>query len=153
MKSVQILDCTLRDGGRIIDCKFDNKVISNMAKDLAGAGVDIIEMGFLRDHKLVNYNGDSTFFTEIKQILPFIPKERKESRFVAFVDFNMYDFAELEPCDGNSITGIRVGLRKSNLIHREMKLLKRCLRLKGKDICCSYRVLIRWLTETGNYWI
>ncbi len=130
MKSVQILDCTLRDGGRIIDCKFDNKVISNMAKDLAGAGVDIIEMGFLRDHKLVNYNGDSTFFTEIKQILPFIPKERKESRFVAFVDFNMYDFAELEPCDGNSITGIRVGFTKKQFDSQRNEIIEALLTVK-----------------------
>jgi len=28
MKDIEILDCTLRDGGRIIDCKFqDNEII------------------------------------------------------------------------------------------------------------------------------
>lgn len=78
MKKIHILDCTLRDGGRIIDCKFSDKIISNMDKDLTQAGIDIIEMGFLRGHDLVNYYRNSTFFTEVEQIKPFISKERKK---------------------------------------------------------------------------
>lgn len=100
MKNIRILDCTLRDGGRILDCKFENRTILNMAKDLTFAGIDIVEMGFLRDVKLVNYNGNSTFFTQTEQIIPFIPCNRKKTMFVAFIDFDMYDFTNLESCDG-----------------------------------------------------
>lgn len=114
MKNVQILDCTLRDGGRIIDCRFDDKTIANMAKDLTTAGIDIVEMGFLRDHKLVDYQGNSTFFTETAQIAPFIPKDRGQTMYVAFIDLGMYDFSVLEPCDGTSVTGIRVGFTKKD---------------------------------------
>ena len=67
MQNVQILDCTLRDGGRIFECRFDDKTIFNMTKDLTFAGIDIVELGFLRDGKLTEYKGNSTFFTEISE--------------------------------------------------------------------------------------
>ncbi len=126
MKNVKILDCTLRDGGRIIDCAFENSVIANMTKDLTDAGIDIVEMGFLRDHKLVSYKGNSTFFTETSQIASFIPKEKKEAMYVAFIDFGMYDFSKLEPCDGTSVTGIRVGFTKKQF-EEQYEEIKKCL--------------------------
>lgn len=112
MKGVRILDCTLRDGGRVIDCLFGDKTISDIAKDLTLSGIDIVEMGFLRDSKIIEYHGEHTFFNKVSQIAPFIPAERKDAVYVAFIDLNMYDFSELEECDGTSITGIRVGFTK-----------------------------------------
>ena len=130
MKNVQVLDCTLRDGGRIIDCKFENNTISEMAKDLTNANIDIVEMGFLRNYKLVTYNGNSTFFTETAQIQPFIPQDRKGTMYVAFIDFDMYDFSYLEPCDGKSITGLRVGFTKKQFENRYDELKKSLLKVK-----------------------
>lgn len=130
MKKIHILDCTLRDGGRIIDCKFSDKIISNMAKDLTQAGIDIIEMGFLRGHDLVNYNRNSTFFTEVEQIKPFIPKERKKAMYTAFVDFEMYDFSKLEACNGESITGIRVGFTKKQFTQMRNDIIDVLLTVK-----------------------
>lgn len=130
MKNVQILDCTLRDGGRIINCEFENNTISELAKELTNANIDIVEVGFLRDHKLVSYQGNSTFFTETAQIQPFIPTDRKDTMFVAFVDFNMYDFSALEPCDGKSVTGIRVGFTKTQYENQYEELKHSLLKVK-----------------------
>lgn len=130
MNNVKILDCTLRDGGRIINCEFENCVITDLAKGLTDANVDIIEMGFLRDHKLVEYRSNSTFFTETEQIRPFIPKDKKNAMFVAFIDFNMYDFSRLEKCDGNSITGIRVGFTKEQFNNQYDELKSSLFKVK-----------------------
>ena len=73
MRNVQVLDCTLRDGGRIIDCEFGDKTISDMAKDLTLAGVDIIEMGFLRAPDIFHYKSGYTFFNDASEMKPFIP--------------------------------------------------------------------------------
>jgi len=126
MRNVQILDCTLRDGGRILNCQFDNKTILNMTKDLTNAGIDIVEMGFLRSHELVDYHENSTFFTETSQIEPFIPINHGKTRYVAFIDFNMYDFSKLERCNGTSITGLRVGFTK-NQFDTQRKDIKKAL--------------------------
>ena len=114
MKNVRVLDCTLRDGGRIIDCAFDNQEILEISNRLAEAKIDIIEIGFLRDGRKVQYKGNSTFFTDVEQIRPFINKENKNTIYAAFIDFGMCDIDNLKPFDGTSIDAIRFGFTKNN---------------------------------------
>lgn len=113
MNKIQVLDCTLRDGGRIIDCAFPDSDISDMTSRLSDAGIDIIEVGFLRNDIDMPYKGNTTFFTDMEQVKPFIPRKTK-SDYVIFIDFGMYDFSMLPPCDNFSITGIRVGFTKND---------------------------------------
>lgn len=117
MRNVKILDCSLRDGGRLINCAFPDEHIRGITEGLCASGVDIIEMGFLRGN--VEYKGDSTFFTEIDQFKKFIPKNRGNSMFVGFCDygkeFGMWDFDKLPECDGTSVTGLRIGFRKKDM--------------------------------------
>ena len=139
MKNIQVLDCTLRDGGRIIDCAFKDNVIGEMTEKLIKAGIDIVEVGFLRDKRNVEYKGNSTFFTSVSQIEPFIPQNRNGKMCVAFIDFHMYDFEGLEPCNEKSVTGIRVGFTKKQW-DTERKELKRCL-LKVKEQ--GYKLMVQ----------
>lgn len=53
MNNIKILDCTLRDGGRIINCEFPDNEILDISRRLAAANIDIIEVGFLRDWRNV----------------------------------------------------------------------------------------------------
>ena len=124
---VRVLDCTLRDGGRIIDCAFEDSYIKEMSYKLASAKIDIIEIGFLRDWRNVNYQGNSTFFTDVEQIIPFVDKS-SNTVYVAFVDFGMFDFDTLKPYDGHSIDGIRVGFTKKDFLNEKDELL-RCMQI------------------------
>ena len=85
MKNIQILDCTLRDGGRIINCEFEDAIIRGIIENLSGTNIDIVEIGFLRSKELVQYEKNSTFFTEVKQMKPFLSKISKNTVYVAFV--------------------------------------------------------------------
>lgn len=114
MKNIQILDCTLRDGGRIIDCAFKDSETKGIADRLANAKIDIVEVGFLRDWRNVKYAGNSTFFTDVDQIKPFVDKTKKKVMYVAFIDYGMFDIDSLKPYDGSSIDGIRFGFTKKN---------------------------------------
>ena len=89
MKNVRVLDCTLRDGGRIIDCAFPDQEIKEISNRLADAKIDIIEVGFLRDGRRTNYQGNSTFFTDVDQIRPFVNKEKRNTIYTAFIDKNV----------------------------------------------------------------
>ncbi|MCM1174208.1 MAG: aldolase catalytic domain-containing protein [Blautia sp.] len=132
MWNVQLLDCTLRDGGRIIDCKFDDTVIMHMVKDLTLANIDIVEMGFLRDDRIVEYKGNSTFFTEISQITPFLPRDCKNTIYTAFIDYDMYDFSKLDKRSNDSITGIRVGFTKKQFIEEKERIEQVLYQVKEK---------------------
>ena len=129
---VMLLDCTLRDGGRIIDCHFQDDVIQGMTRDFVNAGMDIIEVGFLRDSNMVKYSGDSTFFTSTKQIDKFIPNKKKTAVFTVFIDYGMYDINELIPCNEQSIRGIRVGFTHNDYINDKDGLRRAFLAVKEK---------------------
>lgn len=114
VKNVRILDCTLRDGGRIINCAFGNQEIKEISNRLADAKIDIIEVGFLRDGRIMEYQEGSTFFTDVSQIKPFVNKEKKNTLYAAFIDYGMCDIDNLKPHDGTSIDAIRFGFTKKN---------------------------------------
>lgn len=127
MNNIRVLDCTLRDGGRIIDCAFSDNEIKDISNRLSKTKVDIIEVGFLRDHRNVEYRGNSTFFTDVDQIVPFVDKSTS-SLYVAFVDYGMFDFDSLKPYDGSSIDGIRVGFTKKDF-NNSLEDIIRCLNI------------------------
>lgn len=127
MKNVKILECTLRDGGRVINCEFPDDETRNMIRRLADAKLDIIEVGFLRDHRSVTYKGNSTFFTDVDQITPFLHKNN-HTMYVAFIDFGMFDFHSLKPYDGSSIDGIRFGFTQKNYKEKREEIVE-CARI------------------------
>jgi 4-hydroxy 2-oxovalerate aldolase len=135
----------LRDGGRIIDCAFADRDILRILNKLADAGIDIVELGFLRDKKLVKYNGNSTFFTDVDQLLPFIEKKTAGTMFVAFADFGMFDFETLKPCDGRTLDGIRVGFTKSDFCDKRKALMQSFHSVKEK----GYKLFIQGVNSLG----
>lgn len=104
MKRVNILDCTLRDGGYLIDSQFGNTAIKGSIRGLTESGVDVIECGFLKDEPHQNGN---TIFNNAAQIRPFLPEDRKQASYVCLADYSRYHIDNLEPYDGSSIDGVR----------------------------------------------
>lgn len=109
--NIRLLDCTLRDGGRVIDCNFGSKKIKNILNDLQAARIDIIETGFIRDK--IRYKEGSTFFTDFGQIKDYI--KMPTSEIVVFVDYGMFNAATLPNWSpDNPVTGIRFGFTKGD---------------------------------------
>ena len=144
MKNVKILDCTLRDGGRSINCAFPNSQIKDIAYRLADANIDIIEVGFLRDAKSVNYQGNSTFFTDVDQIRPFVNR-KKDTMYVAFIDYGMFDFSTLKPYDGTSIDGLRIGFTRKNFENDHEEILECLAEVKQK----GYKLFVQGVNSLG----
>ena len=144
MKNIKILDCTLRDGGRIINCAFPDHEIKDISHRLASANIDVIEIGFLRDSKNVEYKGNSTFFTDVDQIRPFVDKT-KGTKYVAFVDYELFDWSTLKPYDGTSIDGIRVGWKKDSFVHHKDEIVKHLKEVKEK----GYMLYIQGVNTLG----
>lgn len=128
--NIKLLDCTLRDGGRFINCAFSNDVIVDIASELTNAGVDIVEIGFLRNKHKVTYSGNSTFFTDVEQITKYIPKDRKKTSFVAFIDYSMFDFDTLQEHFSDTIDGIRLGFTKKDYQNDPKGIEKACCTIK-----------------------
>jgi 4-hydroxy 2-oxovalerate aldolase len=104
MKSVKILDCTLRDGGYVNDFDFGKETIKGVISKLIKSKVDVIECGFLKD---INHNENYTVFSTVQEIEPYILSEHENISIVAMIDYGRYDISKLIPFDGKSIDGIR----------------------------------------------
>lgn len=108
-KHIRLLDCTLRDGGHVVQGNFGESVIKNTIERLVEAGTDIIEVGFLWDD--VNETDVARYYTidDVKRILP---EKRGRSKFSLMADF--IDLEHLEPCDG-TIEYIRLSFKRWRL--------------------------------------
>ena len=56
MAEIQLLDCTLRDGGYVNDWQFGHNNILSIYERLAKTGVDVVEIGFLYDRRPFDIN-------------------------------------------------------------------------------------------------
>lgn len=146
MKNIQILDCTLRDGGRIIDCAFPDQETREISVKLANAKIDIVEVGFIRDNRKTEYKGNSTFFTDVDQIRPFVDKTKENIMYVAFVDFGMCNIDGLKACDGTSIDGIRFGFTKKDYVESRDELVRWANVIKSR----GYKLFIQGVNSL-NY--
>ena len=92
---IKILDCTLRDGGHIVDGKFGEDKIKYIIKKLVDAQIDIIEIGFLWESVC---DKDMARYYNLEDVRRILPKDRGVSHFSLMADF--IDVEHLEPCDG-----------------------------------------------------
>lgn len=112
--NIKILDCTLRDGGRLFDCNFSNKVIKEIINNLIASKIDFIELGFLRNVDIKRHDIDNTFFNnmyEAEKIVDF----NDSTEYTLFVDYGLYDVEKLPIIeDGSKIKNLRYGFSKKD---------------------------------------
>ncbi|MBR4173952.1 MAG: aldolase catalytic domain-containing protein [Lachnospiraceae bacterium] len=98
MKNIQLLDCTLRDGGHINHSEFGEDVIKSIIRDLASSGMDVIETGFLQN---CEYDPDRAMYNTIEEAKRVLPKARPAHvKYALMAQADLYDFSKLEDNDG-----------------------------------------------------
>ena len=112
--SIQVLDCTLRDGGYINDWRFGRKTIVSILDKLEQANIDIIECGFLT--RMVKEK-DCSLFNSVSDLESVLPKRERSSMYVAMIAIGEKERhpSELAPYDGKSIQGIRLTFHKKEI--------------------------------------
>lgn len=142
MKKVQILDCTLRDGGYITGWKFTDSMICEIIQVLLQAKLDYVEVGYLNTG---GKDKDSTQFKNINQIIPYLPKQRKGSMLLAMADVLQFQPEDLIPYDGKSIDAIRVVFYKHQI--EEAFVLGKAVKEAGYKLFMQPMVTIDYSIE------
>lgn len=111
---IQILDCTLRDGGYINDWRFGRSVIRGTLQRLEEAHIDIIECGFLTG--MVHDDACSLFHSP-EAIEPLLPAGERRAMYVAMIAMGEKELhpSALPVCSGKGITGIRLTFHQSEI--------------------------------------
>lgn len=133
MKHIQVLDCTLRDGGYCNKWNFGNSNIKKIMQGLIEANIDIVECGILTNK--VVYDPDVTKFSSIRELAGVIPVNRNNKIFVVLMNYGEYNPDNLPNCDGSSIDGLRVAFHKKDRI----EAIEECRKIKAK----GYKVFIQ----------
>lgn len=113
---INILDCTLRDGGYVNKFQFENNHIKHIIEQLNFANIDIVECGFLDKNVKEKFN--TSRFQNIELLNNLLDQSNlKDSLNVAMIEYGNYDVNTLSNIDLKKIKqikGIRYSFRKSD---------------------------------------
>ena len=115
MGKIRILDCTLRDGGYINNWCFGNDNMADITKKMVVAGIDIVELGFIRNEE---YDCNRAVFNAMTNVEQFVKKCQKvksnHAQFAVMAEIsNPIPLDMIEPYDKNNIDIVRVIVWKS----------------------------------------
>lgn len=99
MGNISLLDCTLRDGGYINDWHFGEKAIKTICKKLSLAGIEYLEVGFVRD---LIYDKEYSLFDGNESAASIITPKSSKTRYVGMIDM------------GNPVSLDRLGQRRQD---------------------------------------
>lgn len=136
MNDIQILDCTLRDGGYCNEWRFGFENARKITQGLIDANVEIIECGFITNR--VGYDSDVTKFTSFEEVSTIIPSKRNGKLFVAMINYGEYEADDIPKFDGSSVDGIRVAFHKKD----GDKALEFCKRVKEKGYLLFIQAMV-----------
>lgn len=107
MKHIELLDCTLRDGGYLNQWKFEKRNIRTILSSLQEARIDVVECGFLTDCK---YNEKYTLYPDTVYIDNLFPEKDNLPFLVAMIAIGEKEIHpdRLAPADQSIVSGIRL---------------------------------------------
>ena len=86
-KHIQLLDCTLRDGGQGLEAtyrtgvskvQFTDDIITDTIDHLVKTDIDIIELGYIEKSHLIGHPFANHF--SVEEVSRFIPKQRNSNQ-------------------------------------------------------------------------
>ena len=106
MGNVKLLDCTLRDGGYVNDWNWGFGAARDIIATLTRAGVDIVEVGFLRN--IDAYTPDRPLARRIEDLDRLLPAANGRTMYAGMAMRSNYDITQLSPYSGEGIELIRI---------------------------------------------
>ena len=144
-KGIQLLDCTLRDGGIAINFDFGAERMQEIKRCLEESGVEYIECGYINEKK-GSPSGRTCFDSEQSIRKSLLSSGKKAGvNYLAMIDFGTFNLSNLHPADGLGIDGIRYAFHKEN-VHEALKEAAIIID-KGYDLYLQPMVTIRYSDE------
>lgn len=111
---IQLLDCTLRDGGYVNDWNFGRDTTTYLFERLVSSKIDIIEVGFIDERR--EYDSNRTIMPNSNAVEKnFANLDHGNSMLVGMIDFGTCGIENLIPCSESCLDGIRVIFKKEKM--------------------------------------
>lgn len=129
MNKINILDCTLRDGGYVNDWDFGYNSIKNIINLLSKSNIDFIEIGFLTKRK---YDKNKTLFNSFEAAQNLLNNSIDFNKILLMIKFGDYDSDNLLKATNSKIKNIRLIFKKEQ--KNDALIFSRKLKEKGFNI-------------------
>ena len=130
---IKLLDCTLRDGGYINDWRFGENEIRAIKDNTEKSGVEIIEVGFLKD---VKYDPNRTLFPGVQYADDLLSYKKEGVTYCLMVDAPIpFPIDKILRREEYGIDAIRIIVWK--------ELIKECIEYSKELIEKGYQVFIQ----------
>lgn len=137
---IQLLDCTLRDGGYINDWEFGHDNLVSVFERVVSANVDIIEVGFLDERRVFDRNRSIMPDTaSVEKIYGNL--DRNKTMVVGMIDYGTCSLKQIQPCSESFLDGIRVIFKK----HIRKEAVEFC----GELVKLGYKVFVQAVSITS----
>lgn len=115
MKSIKVLDVTLRDGGCVNNFNFGQTYMEKILAAQESSGVEIIEMGYL-DEKNGSIKGRTQYINE--KVIPehILTHKKSGAIYVVMMDYGKFNVDKLSQRVESGIDGIRLAFHKKNMM-------------------------------------
>jgi len=100
MNKINLLDCTLRDGGYINNWEFGFSTIQSILEKLVLSGVEYMECGYLSEKK--GGNEDSTQYKTFGAIRRVLPQGNGKQQFAVMIDYGQFDITHIPLAEADS---------------------------------------------------
>lgn len=113
-REISLLDCTLRDGGIVINFDFGIECMQKIKSTLEASGVEYIECGYI-DERKGSSEGRTCFDNEVSIEKTLLTSGKKHGIiYVAMIDYGAFDVNKLKNRSAAGIDGIRLAFHKEN---------------------------------------
>ncbi len=130
---LEILDCTIRDGGYLNNWNFDKKIVKEIYRSISKTGVDVIELGF----RNVPKSGMGPWYSVGEDMIDGLFKDMGGVRIALMLDYSRADTSNI-PLTGNSLVKMyRVACHKDEV----SGAIRLCEELKSKGYMTSIQLM------------
>lgn len=140
LKKIQLLDCTLRDGGYINDWEFGYDELICLFERIVSSGVDIIEVGFLDERRSFDQNRSIMPTTDCVEKI-YGKVDKKQAMIVGMIDYGTCQLSQLSECKDSYLDGIRVIFKKH--------VMKEAVAFCGEIKKLGYKVFVQAVSITS----
>lgn len=144
-RKISLLDCTLRDGGIVVNFNYGDERMQKIKSTLELSGTEFIECGYI-DEKKGSPEGRTIFDNETSIEKTLLNTGKKMGiTYVAMIDYGTFDVTKLNDRTSGGIDGIRLAFHKENW--RESIELGKIIIAKGYDLYIQPMVSMRYTDE------
>lgn len=141
-RNVELLDCTLRDGGIVIDFNYGTNRMEKIKQVLEASGVEYIECGYI-DEKKGSDKERTCFKNEVSIAKTLLSTGKKPGvQYVAMIDYGTFDVNKLNARTEAGIDGIRLAFHKEKW--RDAIKWGQIIMEKGYDLYIQPMVSMRY---------